>query len=170
MIFVLTVQVSMARHGKGGSISYEYLGPGTSEFSSRYRITAKHYIDCDGTQFIEDASFVGIFNAATQALVKRLTIPESGRVTIQKKEFNSCINQPPKVCYIVVTYTTDTELPDNVNGYVITEQECCRIGGIINIQNSSTYGITNSNTIPGKSMEWIIIPIIALSLPKRIRL
>ncbi len=138
-----------ARHGKGGSITYEYTGTGLAAGTSKYRITVKHYIDCAGTQFIEPVSFVGIFNAGTFARVSTLSIPESNRITIQKTNFDPCINQPPTVCYVVVTYIQETELPDNTEGYVLAEQECCRIGGIINIQNSSNYGITNLNIIPG---------------------
>ncbi len=139
---------AFGRHGKGGSVTYEYLGNGSAG-TSKYRITVKHYIDCAGTQFIEPASYLGIFNATTFARIKTLSIPESNRITIQKKNFDPCINQPPTVCYVVVTYITETELEDNNAGYVLAEQECCRIGGIINIQNSSNYGITNINIIPG---------------------
>jgi gliding motility-associated-like protein len=140
---------AFARHGKGGSITYEYAGDGSAAGTSKYRITVKHYIDCAGTQFIEPTSFVGIFNATSFTLVSTLSIAESNRITIQKTNFDPCINQPPTVCYVVVTYIRETELPDNIAGYVLAEQECCRIGGIINIQNSSTYGITNINIIPG---------------------
>ncbi|MEO5998758.1 MAG: PKD domain-containing protein, partial [Chitinophagaceae bacterium] len=147
--FLILVNPAFARHGKGGSITYEYLGVGSASGTSKYRMTVKHYIDCDGTQFIEPASYLGIFDAGSNNLVKTLTIQESSRTTIQKQHFDPCISQPPKVCYVVVTYTSEFELRDNVAGYVLSEQECCRIGGIINIGNSSAYGITNTNIIPG---------------------
>ncbi|MCW3090958.1 MAG: cell surface protein [Ferruginibacter sp.] len=139
----------LARHGKGGSITYEYLGAGTFTGTSKYKIIVKHYIDCDGTQFIEPFSYVGIFDGGGSGIYKAITIPESGRVNIQKMSFDRCIHQPPVVCYVVVSYIAETDLPDNLAGYVLAEQECCRIQGIINIPNSSTYGITNTNTIPG---------------------
>ncbi len=146
---MMLVVTAFARHGKGGSITYEYIGQGSLVGSSKYRITAKHYIDCDGTQFIESESFVGIFNAGNGGLIKTLTIPQTSQIIIQKADFNPCISQPPKVCYVVVTYVAETELADSPGGFVITEQECCRIGGIINIPNSASYGITNTNVIPG---------------------
>ena len=146
---IVLVNPAFARHGKGGSITYEYLGKGSAAGTSKYRMTVKHYIDCDGTQFIEPASYLGIFDAGNNNLVKTLTIQESSRTTIQKQHFDPCISQPPRVCYVVVTYVTEFELADNVAGYVLSEQECCRIGGIINIGNSSAYGITNTNIIPG---------------------
>jgi len=145
----IIANTAFARHGKGGSITYEYLGSGSAAGTSKYRITVKHYIDCGGMQFIEPSAFVGIFNIAGNTLVSTFNIPESNRTTIQKSSFDPCINPPPTVCYVVVTYILDTVLPDNTAGYIMAEQECCRIGGIINIQNSSSYGITNTNTIPG---------------------
>jgi gliding motility-associated-like protein len=140
---------ALARHGKGGSIAYEYLSQGSGTGTSRYRITVKHYIDCDGEQFTETKVFLGIFDAGTNTLLKTLTIDSTASTTIQKTSFNACIYPRPEVCYFVVSYVAVTELPNNAAGYVLTEQECCRINGIVNIQSSGITGITITNTIPG---------------------
>ncbi|MEO7766461.1 MAG: PKD domain-containing protein [Ferruginibacter sp.] len=147
--FIFVADSTFARHGKGASMTYEYEGVGTTAGTSKYKIIVKHYIDCNGTEFIEAFSFVAIYIGTSNVLYISLAIPVSNRTTIRKSDFDHCINQPPDVCYVVVTYVIETELPDNLVGYVIAEQECCRIQGIINIPNSATYGITNTNTIPG---------------------
>jgi gliding motility-associated-like protein len=138
-----------AKHGKGGSITYEYLGAGSSTGTSKYRITVKHYIDCNSSNLIEANVYVGIFTTGSSSVFKTLNIARTTTTTMQKTSFSVCINPQPSVCFYVVSYITETDLADNSEGYTISEQECCRIDGIINIANSSGYGITNTNTIPG---------------------
>jgi gliding motility-associated-like protein len=137
-----------ARHGAGGSITYEYLGAGTST-SSKYRITVKHFIDCASINLAEANVNLGIFDAGSNALTKTVAIPQTNTYYLQKTTFNPCINPAPTVCYYVVVYVTELELTDNTAGYLLAEQECCRISGIVNVVNSSGYGTTNTNTIPG---------------------
>ena len=146
--FLLLSTASFALHGVGGTLTYEYIGNGTSPNTEKYRITVKHYIDCHGTQFIEASVFVGLFDATNNTLIKTITINETNRVKIERSTF-TCISMPPEVCYVVVSYISEIELPHNTAGYIISEQECCRINGIINIQNSGGTGITNTNKIPG---------------------
>ena len=153
--FVLTAglfcfcQQAWARHGKGGSITYEYKGAGATAGTSAYRITVKHYVDCSSANLIEANSFLGVFDAATNALLKTVTIARTNTYTLQKNSFSPCINPVPYICFFVVEYIESIELPDNTAGYVLSEQECCRISNIVNVQNSSNYGTTNTNTIPG---------------------
>lgn len=139
---------AFARHGKGGMLTYEYLGVGTTANSSRYLVTATHFIDCDGVQFTEPSVFLGIFDGATNALVRTVTITKTSQTTIQKTSFG-CITPAPRVCFVQATYVAEIELDNNPAGYIIAEQECCRINGIVNLQNSSNFGGTNLNTIPG---------------------
>ena len=147
-LFVSIPTLLLARHGKGGVLTYEYLGNGSAANTSKYRITAIHYIDCEGTQFIEAAIYIGIFDGSSNSLVRTLTIAKNSQTNIQKTSFG-CITPAPVVCYVVCDYITEIELPNNNSGYIISEQECCRITGIVNIFNSSNYGITNSTSIPG---------------------
>lgn len=138
-----------AKHAKGGSITYAYLGVGSSSGTSKYQLTVRHYIDCNSADQIEASVFVGIFNAGTNSLIKTVTITKTTQVLMQKTTFNACINPKPTICFYLVTYTSTVELSDINAGYVLAEQECCRVEGIENISNSSNYGITNTNTIPG---------------------
>lgn len=148
LLLLLAALPAQARHGKGGELTYEYLGAGSRASTSRYRITARHFIDCDGVQFAEANIYLGIFDAKTNALLRTFTIPKATQQTIQKTYFG-CINPAPAVCFVQTTYVQDVELENSTNGYILAEQECCRIQGIINLVNSNTFGGTNYNTIPG---------------------
>lgn len=140
---------SFARHGKGGFITYQYLGTGSATNTSQYQVTIAHYVDCNSPNLIETNVYLGIFDGATGSLVKTVTIPITSQETVQKISFNPCINPTPTVCFFYITYVTTVELLNNTGGYVLADQECCRINGIVNISNSSSYGITNTNSIPG---------------------
>ena len=138
-----------AKHGKGGFIIYQYLGAGSTSGTSRYQVTVRHYIDCNSVQLIESEIYLGIFEGSSSTLVKTVTIAKTSQQSLTRTSFNSCINPVPYICFYVVTYVSTIELTDNTDGYTLTEQECCRINGIVNISNSVNYGITNTNTIPG---------------------
>ncbi|MEO6327730.1 MAG: PKD domain-containing protein [Ginsengibacter sp.] len=140
---------SLADHLKGGWIYYEYLGIGSSANTSKYKITVKQYMRCtaSGGQLDQEV-YLGIFNGSTYQLIQTDTLVLAGTVIEQKSDF-SCIVNPPTVCYRIDEYTEVIDLPDNIDGYIISVQRCCRISGIVNVTNSSAVGLTYTNTIPG---------------------
>ncbi|RPD50687.1 PKD domain-containing protein [Paracnuella aquatica] len=148
LLFLCASITGWALHGKGGMLTYEYLGVGAAPNTTKYRITGTHYIDCGGTQFTETAIFVGIFDGAGNKLLRTLTIQKSGQDSIYKKSFG-CINPAPNVCFVVATYVQEVELANNAAGYLLVEQECCRIVGIQNLVASNSYGSTFTATVPG---------------------
>lgn len=141
---------SNAAHLKGGWIQYEYLGPGATANTSSYKITVKQYLLCSsqGGQ-IDQNVFLGIFNGQTNVTVSTITIPLSGTVILNNNSGNPCLTGDKNVCYRIDSYVTTVELPNNTEGYILAVQRCCRIAGIVNIDNSSNAGITYSNKIPG---------------------
>ncbi len=139
-----------ASHLKGGWIFYEYLGKGSAPNTSKYRITVNQYLLCSSSGLQIDANvFLGIFNGASYQLVQDDTIPRTTTVFEKKISFDPCINNPPQICYRIDKYVTVVELNDNNAGYVLAVQRCCRIGGIVNINNSSFVGVTYTTRIPG---------------------
>ncbi len=153
VIFFFSQSV-LANHLKGGWIQYEYLGPGAAANTSSYRITVRQYLDCNSTAAQRDANvFLGIFDAATNqavSIVSPRTIPLSGSDNPNKTTYSPCISSPPPVCYFIDRYTTTVDLPNNIAGYILTVQRCCRITGIVNVNgNSSTIGVSYTNRIPG---------------------
>ncbi|MFZ9719596.1 MAG: PKD domain-containing protein, partial [Chitinophagaceae bacterium] len=63
----------------------------------------------------------------------------------------SCIVNPPAVCYEVGYFITNITLPDNVEGYTIAYETCCRINGISNASDGAgqSPGATYAANIPG---------------------
>ncbi len=146
-----------ANHIKGGWIYYEYLGPGLLDQTAlRYRITVKVYRDCgaqssDPSNPQNDAAIpITIFNGGSSQITLNTNAPRTRIYRLEKGFPNPCMTNPPQVCYVILEYITTVELPQNVNGYTLSFQRCCRIGGIANIQSpSNNYGNTYSTTIPG---------------------
>ena len=154
IVFLYLILLSLstsawARHGKGGYLIYQYIGAGTAAGTSRYKITVLHYVNCQEVQFETGFIYIGIFDAVTNAYQQSLTVNTPAKQIVTKQTFNPCINPAPEVCYYQFTYTTTVDLKDNNDGYILTEQECCRAQSIINVLNSGQTGSTNTNTIPG---------------------
>jgi len=59
---------------------------------------------------------------------------------------------PPQVSYDIALYQITKTLPATANGYIITCQRCCRVGGINNIIGSGSTSATYTAEIPGNSM------------------
>ncbi len=142
---------AMANHLKGGWIQYKYIGPGAAANTSRYEITVRQYLDCNSTRSQRDNSvYLGVFNTKTGANITTIMISQSDSANPNKTTFSPCIASPPKVCYLIDIYTRQIDLPNNPDGYTLTVQRCCRIAGIVNVAgNSSTIGVSYTNTIPG---------------------
>ncbi|MFN7541002.1 MAG: hypothetical protein ACK5RQ_13225, partial [Bacteroidota bacterium] len=153
ILFFLSGSVAQAAHLKGGWIQYTYQGPGASPGTSRYQIIVRQYMDCNSTLGQKDtAVFLGIFNSRTGALLKTETIPRPANQEeiLDKNTFSPCLSFPPRVCFLILRYELVTDLPDNIDGYTLTVQRCCRIQGIINVAgNSGNIGVSYTNTIPG---------------------
>ncbi len=147
-LLLMCWQPVLAAHLKGGYIEYQYLGPTPNNpKNGHFRITVYQYLDCSsaGGQ-IDDEVYLGVFDAVTNALVFTDFIPLSGTKFIQKGSF-PCIINPPEVCFRIDSYTTETDISINANGYILSVQRCCRIAGIQNIANSSNTGVTYSAKI-----------------------
>ena len=152
LLFFSLLQTVEAKHLKGGWIQYEYLGPGSTPNTSSYRITVRQYLACNSTVGQIDAQiYLGIFDASNDSLIEDLTIDSvyNGSVMLNKVSYNPCIDPQPAVCYLINKYVATVDLPNNAAGYILAVQRCCRIDGIINVNNSGQVGVTYYNTIPG---------------------
>ncbi|MEP6596836.1 MAG: PKD domain-containing protein [Ginsengibacter sp.] len=148
LLFLFTLPL-FADHLKGGWIYYEYLGNGSNANTSKYTITVKQYMKCDafGGQ-LDPEVFLGIFDGTSNQLIQTETIALSGTEFEEKGDF-TCVPNPPAVCYRVDQYVMTIDLPNNTGGYTLAVQRCCRIEGIVNINNSGAAGLTYTNKIPG---------------------
>ncbi len=145
-------QLLLGAHLKGGWIQYEYIGPGTTAGTNKYKITVRQYLLCSsaGGQ-IDQTIYLGIFDGATNALEQSVSIPLSsgGTDVLNKSTYDPCINNAPTVCYRIDRYETTIDLSANTAGHILAVQRCCRIPGIVNVSNSGSVGVSYYNKIPG---------------------
>jgi hypothetical protein len=160
VIFTLLIVISLpliARHIKGGEITYSYLGSGTAPNTSRYLVELKLYLDCNSMSGQLDPSVnLTVFSKTTnQQYGALISVPLDGDHTIRfDPASNPCItNAPLDVCYRIRTYTTTITVVNDPAGYVIAYQRCCRIEDILNIAGrSDNYGATYFAEIPGTNI------------------
>jgi gliding motility-associated-like protein len=150
LLILCSTKALLANHLKGGWIFYEYLQPGSSPNTSQYRITVNQYLDCNSTQQqIDQNVFLGIYNLDNNTLFTTLSVNRTATDIDRKGTYSPCINPVPTICYRIDKFATVIDLPNNTNGYTLIVQRCCRIAGIVNVSNSSTVGVSYTNTIPG---------------------
>lgn len=150
------IQPLFAAHIRGGEMYYKYLGEGAPG-SSRYLITVKLYLICSASDAQRDeVSPLTIFRRSDNSQYGAvLDAPLVRTETIQyDPNSNPCITNPPNdVCYLLMYYEKEVELPNTPEGYTISLQRCCRIAGIVNMRSpSNDYGATYKCEIPGTAL------------------
>lgn len=151
---VVCLQDIYANHTKGGWMYYQYLGQGINDPTKlRYRIGLNFYVECN-TPVTETGWNFSIFDGASPYTFLQ-DVPVSPSPSIQIAGCTSlscypCLSSVPTRCYQISNYEIIIELAPNPNGYIISKQRCCRIGGINNIQPpSNNTGATYTIKIPG---------------------
>ncbi len=148
-----------AIHIKGGWIYYQYMGKGILDTTKlRYNITIKVYRDCNvpsGPLQNDNPMALTIYDASnTSTPYTTVNIPLNRVDTMDKKYYSPCLTTHPQVCYRLLVYTQDVELPENANGWSLSYQRCCRVAGISNVvAPSSDYGNSYVTTIPGTAKD-----------------
>lgn len=146
------VQDASAAHIKGGFFTYEYLGPGGSPGTVRYRITLTVYMICTASpgQVSNPINF-SIFDAGTNTLVQNPSVSITNDYMLSKVYDEPCITGNEIGCYyrIIVYDLASIELPATPEGYIVAYQRCCRIAGIINVVGSGNVGNTFYIKLPG---------------------
>ena len=140
-----------ALHIKGGWIYYEYKGQDNSG-RNLYDVTVKVYRDCGiPNPGQNDPSInISIYAQGSASLIGNVSAPQVRIYTLEKTAFSECISPRPQVCYVIMEYRTQIALVPNTSGYVLSFQRCCRINGIVNIQQpSNSLGNTYTISIPG---------------------
>src|SRR5690606_27543871 len=147
---------SMATHTKGGWMYYEYLGRSTTNSSLlRYKVVLKLYMICDaGPGQLDEVINFSFFDGATNNWVNDISVgltenPMTSNCTLAR--CNPCISNIPYICYMLATYEATVEMTATPGGYTVAYQRCCRINGIVNVNNSNSVGDTWMIKIPGTS-------------------
>src|SRR4051812_6150205 len=115
ILSLLSFKDILAMHTKGGWMFYEYLGPGGTAGTNKYRITLKFYTACNLTsgQFDPTINFI-IFDAGTRQQVSSVPVTYTTSDNIQNcslQECHPCVSLIPDICYKITTYSTEQELP-----------------------------------------------------------
>ena len=158
LTFLLVISLPVvARHIKGGEMTYKYLGPGSSPNTARYLIELKLYLDCNATGGqLDDAVPITVFTKSNNRIFGPVITAglDSDNTIRFDPASNPCIsNAPVDVCYRIRTYSVSITLPNDPDGYVIAYQRCCRIENIINLAGASgNVGATYFAEIPGSAI------------------
>lgn len=136
IFFVLSVP-SFASHIFGGEMIYEYLGPGSSPNTKRYRITLRLFRDnLGGGAPMPGNVFIGVFDFGTKthypATQTYYDVPLSN-ITPVPINVSPCISGTVTGDYSIGSYSLVVDLPDNPEGYICAYETCCRIAGLQNV-------------------------------------
>ncbi|PZF74179.1 PKD domain-containing protein [Taibaiella soli] len=135
-----------ATHIVGGELTYRCLG------NNQYQITINIYQDCisgDPTAIAQDdPAYICIFDGINPTRILFDSIRSAAKQLVPPNFKNECVKNPPPTCLNKVTFTKTYTLAENVNGYRVIYQRCCRNGSIVNIVNPGAVGATYSCVIP----------------------
>lgn len=142
-----------ASHITGGEIKYTFQSKGTG--TKFYKITMLLYrdINCFNCAEMPGSVALGIYNNDTRQRITGIgytivPLRDMERATVN--QMPSCITNPPVLQYDIGYYDVIVELEDNVKGYTVGYQTCCRIDGISNTGNK--VGATFTTQIPGDEL------------------
>jgi len=153
-----------ASHIVGGEVAYTYVGPGAQPNTSRYTILLRLFTECGqicggntGVSCPPTNPLVGIFvNASPYSKIVDLALSPAGNPQLNLSTYPPCLDNNPPVCYQVNTYTGQVDLADNINGYRLAYQSCCRAASLNVSSNAATLsgvpGATYEATMPGTNI------------------
>ena len=151
LLALMCWQGLLARHIKGGEISYRYVGP-AGNGTDRYELTLRLFLDCNasGSQLDSDVS-IAIYGTVGQSPApgSPFVLPLMEDEFIRLTSPNPCIVNPSPVCYRLRTYYTFVNLPRTVDGFTAVFQRCCRIDGINNLSPNVSIGSSYVTQIHG---------------------
>ena len=132
---------------------YEYLGPGSSPLTAKYKIVLVQYMICNPNsgQLDQQVNLSFYTGPNNDQFMETVTAPlVSNPNVLNCPTCDPCIVNKPTICYKYATYEITKELPITADGYTISYQRCCRIAGLVNIVSpSSSVGDTWTIKIPG---------------------
>jgi gliding motility-associated-like protein len=145
LCFCLTAK---ADHITGGEMYYTYAG--MSGGLHQYDVTLKFYMRCNSGRQFNNPTIVSIFDRATNQRVSGVSVPLADQQMISITDHNSCITNPPFVCYEVGIYHFRIAVPPNQAGYIMASMVNYRINGIDNmVPGYSQIGATYTAQLPG---------------------
>ena len=153
IVVLLLALSSYANHISGGEMSYSFVRQVGNNYT--YTIRLKLFRDgLGGGPQLATSEAIAIYVKGSSIPVRTLpAVPRVSFNTMQLKNPGPCIVNPPQVIYDVAVYEDTVTLAGHADGYIITYQRCCRVGGIINVSNSAAQGVTYAAEIPGNLID-----------------
>ena len=138
--FALMTLSSMASHIVGGDFFVKQVGP------NLYEVTLTIFRDCDPNAIsLSSPSGITIFDNNTNTSIRTFNI--TNRVSLDTIPLgDDCFS--PSICIEQNIYRDTIVLNDNVGGYYLTWDVCCRNNGVTNLNNPSGDGSTYYVQIP----------------------
>ncbi len=150
-----------ASHISGGELFYEYLGPGISPNTDRFKITMRLYRECSslGAELNNEQVTIGIYiNAGNDRFG---TVPLAAQWVGDPPIFQNhpdaipCLTGDKVVCFQVGTFSNSVDLPRNNTGYLLSwirfsRQELTNIADDPYPENA--VGATFITRIPGTNL------------------
>ncbi|MBK7308616.1 MAG: gliding motility-associated C-terminal domain-containing protein [Chitinophagaceae bacterium] len=157
--FIFILSDCFASHISGGELIYEYLGPGSTANSKRYRITLKLFRDnnCTNCAVMPGQVVIAIYNNDNNSHIASspFNVSKTSENNVPVSPPPVCMEDPPQLNYSIATYQVIVELTNNTNGYTGAYQTCCRITPMENVFTVAPpgqgEGTTYVCTIPGTS-------------------
>jgi len=157
-LFSLAASNIFASHIVGGEVAYIYLGPGSQPGTSRYTVMLRLFTECgqicgiNGVACPPTSPLIGIFvNASPYNRVTDITLSLIGNPQLRLGFYPPCLDNRPEVCYQVNTYSAQVELADNVQGYRLAYQTCCRAASLNVTSNANSI-----SGVPGAAYEAVM--------------
>jgi len=153
LFFVLYLfpKFGFASHIVGGEMTYRCLGAGSGN-TTLYEISLTIYHDCLNGQpqaIVDDnPAFLGIYDGNNLLQFVDTGVYYTSRMTVPANFSNNCITNYPLTCLQKMTFKKTYSLPNNLSGYYIVYQRCCRNEHISNIGNPGETGATYFCKIP----------------------
>ena len=157
IFFLLIFLQNFASHIAGGELFYEYLGPGSTANSSRYKITMRLFRDCNSTGQELDAELVAIGIYGRQSRNRIGGEPDTLKLeSTETVRLNTgaipCIVNAPDVCFQIGIFTKVRDLPNTPDGYTLIWIRCCRSDNIANMALNTGVGASFVTNIPGTNV------------------
>lgn len=149
-ILLLFIQLSSsATHIVGGDISVKHIS------GNNFEVTLRFYRDClGGTAPFDNPITLGVYDKVTHTEAFQFNLP---MISSQILALGDSCFTPSNLCVEEGIFMDTINIPNNVNGYYLSWQRCCRNGIIDNITLPGDAGMVFYVEIPD--------PVLANSTP-----
>ncbi len=145
ILLIVIIQVSaFATHIVGGDITLKSLG------SNNFQVTLRFYRDCSsGTAAFDNPITLGVYDKLTNAEAFQFNLP---LISTQILALGDTCFTPTNLCVEEGVFLDTINIPNNINGYYISWQRCCRNNIILNIVLPGDAGMVFYTEIPNPAI------------------